>query len=86
MNFEVLILGNISLKANWWLPEEKIYIHWTRKFFKYRLRHPQIIWSELLPIYIKELDSTSSYKDWKTETTEGHFTYLFQHKTYQGCP
>ncbi len=45
--------------------KEKFMVHWTRKFFEYRLRHPQIIWSDLLPLYIKELDSTGSYKDWQ---------------------
>jgi hypothetical protein len=28
--------------------KEKFMAHWTRKFFEYRLRHPQIIWSDLL--------------------------------------
>ena len=45
--------------------KEKFMVHWTRKFFEYRLRYPQIIWSDLLPLYIKELDNTGSYKDWQ---------------------
>jgi len=45
--------------------KEKFMVHWTRKFFEYRLRHPQISWSDLLPLYIKELDSTGAYKDWQ---------------------
>ncbi len=45
--------------------KEKFIVHWTRKFFEYRLRHPQIVWSDLLPLYLKELDSTGGYKDWQ---------------------
>ncbi len=45
--------------------KEKYMVHWTRKFFEYRLRYPQIIWSELLPLYVKELDNTGAYKDWQ---------------------
>jgi hypothetical protein len=45
--------------------KEKFMVHWTRKFFEYRLRYPQIIRSDLLPLYIKELDSTGAYKDWQ---------------------
>jgi hypothetical protein len=53
--------------------KEKIMVHWTRKFFEYRMRHYQIIWSDLLPLYVKEFDSAGAYKAWhpaKAELTE----------------
>ncbi len=45
--------------------KEKYMVHWTRRFFEYRVRHPQIVWFDLLPLYLKELDSTGTYKDWQ---------------------
>lgn len=45
--------------------KEKYMIHWTRKFFEYRLQHPQLRWSDLLPLYLKELNIAASYKDWQ---------------------
>jgi hypothetical protein len=74
MNFIVLILGTILLESGMVAAgKEKIMVFWTRKFFEYRLRHPKIIWSDLLPLYIKELDSAGAYKSWlpaKAELTE----------------
>lgn len=45
--------------------KEKFLVHWTRKFFEYRLQHPQLLWSELLPLYLKELNISATYKDWQ---------------------
>jgi len=29
------------------------------------LQHPQITWLELLPLYLKELNTAATYKDWQ---------------------
>lgn len=44
--------------------KEKFMIHWTGKFFEFWRRHPKITWSELLPLYLKELNNTAC-QDWQ---------------------
>lgn len=54
--FAVPILGPVK---------EKFIVHWVRKFFEYRLKMPNLSWSEQLPLFVQELNGSGNYQDWQ---------------------
>ena len=45
--------------------KEKFIVHWARRFFDFRLNHRNMTWSEQLPLFLKELNESGSYQDWR---------------------
>ena len=45
--------------------KEKFLVHWVRKFFEYRISLPNLSWTEQVPLFIKEMNDSSSYQDWQ---------------------
>jgi hypothetical protein len=56
--------------------KENFLVHWTRKFFEYRLQHPQLLWSELLPLCLEELNISATYKDWQIRQADRLFGFI----------
>ncbi len=55
-----LLEGNIIAAG-----KEKYLVHWVRRFFEFRLHHPNISWFEQLPLFIRELNSSGGHQDWQ---------------------
>ena len=45
--------------------KEKFMVHWVRRFFDFRSKHPNLSWQEQLPLFLKELNESGSYQNWQ---------------------
>jgi site-specific recombinase XerD len=50
--------------------KEKFLVHWVRKFFDHRLKLPNLSWAEQIPLFIKELNESCSYRDWQVRQAD----------------
>ncbi|MDP3478351.1 MAG: integron integrase [Desulfoprunum sp.] len=51
--------------------KEKYLVHWVRKFFEYRKQLPdRLNWSEQLPLFIRQLNSSGSHHDWQVRQAD----------------
>ncbi len=66
--------------------KEKFMLHWARKYFEFRMTHLELKWSDLLPLYLKDLDETGNYEDWQIRQADQAVRLYFSNFLRSGLP